>query len=112
MNELTREEEKAMPVHKAAPGSVIWLVRGGRTKADGADNLGYLRRVRGRFLARRGHHVTVQLLEDDPASSFPDWSQKGHVGTWSVSSVRKYDGPAKLARKLRGRWRVDGTRIW
>lgn len=112
MNALTREEEMAMPVRRARQGEVIWLIRGGSPKKEMTRQAGYLRRVRARFLCRRSDRIAARLLEDDPGSTVREWSKCGQTGWWSASSARKYDGPRKLARRVRGLGRFTGTRMW
>lgn len=68
-------------------GDLVLISRGGGYAKPGTR--GSLRKVRGIVVGARGYDRRVMLLEDDPLSSFAEWSHCGDVGWWSVSALEK-----------------------
>ena len=68
-------------------GDLVLITRGGYRAEPGTR--GCVRKVRGVVVGAQGYDRRVMLLEDDPLSSFAEWSHCGDVGWWSVSALEK-----------------------
>lgn len=72
------------------PGDLVLVTRGGAA----THGPGRARKVRGVVVKiYSDHSIAVRLLEDDPDSTIPEWSEVGHVGHWSRAAIELAERP-------------------